>query len=746
MMSYSYQPVAVNHPPQRIESAPSYRSTHINKSLPSIAQLEDSIHPAQQVVYYSQIQQEHERSPIQQRPLHQIHQQHPQHSQHPQHPQHLQHPQHSQHPQNPPQHPQQHVSPQPQQQMLIRTSSPAPPPQYQTSYRNEQGQIMIPVNQIQQHQVTNEHMQQHPPHPQHHMIQPQPQYIQHQSPPHYQQAPQHQPHPHQQRPLHLQHHIQDAHIAHAPQHHQHPQHLQQLQHQIQKSQHPTQQGHHPVIVSNPLLSVNRINFPIYRVPQHVMLQITEEERKSIPSESDIGKRKYSTNIDERNFLTVFEYVVNNNWIIWDYYSGLVHLTGLWKAVGNAKADIVKLVDSSPELAFKVKRIRGGFLKIQGTWVPYDIARKLASKFCYSIRYALVPLFGEAFIDECLKPDERGFGQLRLNVEDEDEDGQKKKRRRRRKRKADVISGVPNMGQMSTEAVSQGVARPMMEHQPHNENDYQLRYQQVPVPTQQIEQDMKRRKQNGEIRSVPISPFSSESSTHPTPGYTGAPNSQLQSAFVPTTQKFTNVPRYANESHTQLPSIMNPVWKETQNLPPPLPLPSVVGERKDSLINGRETKEQTLSEPQNPTRISLPPLSPKIISNQSKGKRGMSIDSLITSSSSSGPGSTSTPVTSLSNSSSLLASSTTPTIKEESSAKGTGVFLPPISKQIPSSTYESVANPAERNSKSVVDSHYSLERKEEFRSAKRLPSLSSVSPDGIHSDAYCVTRPTAQFSQ
>lgn len=45
--------------------------------------------------------------------------------------------------------------------------------------------------------------------------------------------------------------------------------------------------------------------------------------------------------------------------------GYVHFTGIWKSLGNSKADIVKMVDSNPEL--KVKKIRGGFLKIQGTW-------------------------------------------------------------------------------------------------------------------------------------------------------------------------------------------------------------------------------------------------------------------------------------------------------------------------------------------------------------------------------------------
>ncbi|GMG55975.1 unnamed protein product [Ambrosiozyma monospora] len=81
------------------------------------------------------------------------------------------------------------------------------------------------------------------------------------------------------------------------------------------------------------------------------------------------------------------------------------------------------------LEFEVRRVRGGFLKIQGTWIPYAIAKQLASKFCYKIRYALIPLFGEDFVHLCLKPYEKGFGLLRLKVNDED---LKKKRTRRRR--------------------------------------------------------------------------------------------------------------------------------------------------------------------------------------------------------------------------------------------------------------------------------------------------------------------------
>ncbi|KAG7885628.1 hypothetical protein KL938_000660 [Ogataea parapolymorpha] len=186
-------------------------------------------------------------------------------------------------------------------------------------------------------------------------------------------------------------------------------------------------------------SPNPVRYPIRQIPPAVLARIPKEQQEIIPSVSSITKRKYSTSIDPRNYLTVFEYKINESWIIWDYSSGLVHLTGLWKAIGNSKADIVKLIDSSPELEPDLKRVRGGFLKIQGTWIPFELARKLAARFCYKIRYALVPMFGESFVDECLKPYEKGFGMLRLKVNDDD----LKKKRSNRRKKSISSASVPS---------------------------------------------------------------------------------------------------------------------------------------------------------------------------------------------------------------------------------------------------------------------------------------------------------------
>lgn len=144
-------------------------------------------------------------------------------------------------------------------------------------------------------------------------------------------------------------------------------------------------------------------------------------------------KKYSTSAlsTNMNYLTVYQYKVNNQYIIWDYDTGLVHLTGMWKASilnantsidtrcsvnsCNLKADIVKLVESTPK-RFQpyIKRIRGGFLKIQGTWMPYKLCRILAKRFCYNIRYELIPIFGPDFPEYCLKPNEVGFGELKFD--------------------------------------------------------------------------------------------------------------------------------------------------------------------------------------------------------------------------------------------------------------------------------------------------------------------------------------------
>lgn len=154
-----------------------------------------------------------------------------------------------------------------------------------------------------------------------------------------------------------------------------------------------------------------VRFPYHSVPPYMRT----DPLQYVPQPDDIQSRKYATSVDERNYLTVFEYQVNGQSVIWDYYTGYVHLTGIWKAIGNSKADIAKLLDISPQLEPVLRRVRGGYLKIQGTWLPYEVAYGLALRIAYHIRFSLVPLFGPNFPDQCLVPTDPRFGQLSLST-------------------------------------------------------------------------------------------------------------------------------------------------------------------------------------------------------------------------------------------------------------------------------------------------------------------------------------------
>ncbi|KAH9902401.1 DNA-binding domain of Mlu1-box binding protein MBP1 [Cubamyces lactineus] len=105
----------------------------------------------------------------------------------------------------------------------------------------------------------------------------------------------------------------------------------------------------------------------------------------------VTKARYITSNDPRGYIPVYEYPLNGQWIMLDMDDGYVLWTGIWKA------DIVKIIDSQPDLAAQLRRVRGGYLKIQGTWMPYEIALRLARRVAWPIRYDLVPLFGYATV-------------------------------------------------------------------------------------------------------------------------------------------------------------------------------------------------------------------------------------------------------------------------------------------------------------------------------------------------------------
>ncbi|KAK1219459.1 hypothetical protein PQX77_017831 [Marasmius sp. AFHP31] len=125
----------------------------------------------------------------------------------------------------------------------------------------------------------------------------------------------------------------------------------------------------------------------------------------------VTKGRYITSNDPRGYIPVYEYPLNGQWIMMDIDDGYILWTGIWKALGNSKADIVKMIDSQPDLAAQIRRVRGGYLKIQGTWMPYEVALRLSRRVAWPIRDDLVPLFGPTFPSTCLSPDQPGYGQV-----------------------------------------------------------------------------------------------------------------------------------------------------------------------------------------------------------------------------------------------------------------------------------------------------------------------------------------------
>lgn len=56
-----------------------------------------------------------------------------------------------------------------------------------------------------------------------------------------------------------------------------------------------------------------------------------------------------------------------------------------------------MLESQPELASQLRRVRGGYLKIQGTWMPYEVClSSVKMPLSFGLTYFLLgcPTFGE----------------------------------------------------------------------------------------------------------------------------------------------------------------------------------------------------------------------------------------------------------------------------------------------------------------------------------------------------------------
>ncbi|KAF2675534.1 hypothetical protein BT63DRAFT_450521 [Microthyrium microscopicum] len=101
-------------------------------------------------------------------------------------------------------------------------------------------------------------------------------------------------------------------------------------------------------------------------------------------------------------------------IYWDYMNGLVRMTNIFKACGFPKTTPNKALNTTPGLKGISHSITGGNLEAQGYWVPYKAAKALAATFCFNIRFLLVPVFGEDFMELCIPPGHKAFSRFDID--------------------------------------------------------------------------------------------------------------------------------------------------------------------------------------------------------------------------------------------------------------------------------------------------------------------------------------------
>ena len=54
--------------------------------------------------------------------------------------------------------------------------------------------------------------------------------------------------------------------------------------------------------------------------------------------------------------------------------------------------------------------------VSGYWMPFQAARAIAATFCYNIRWALTPVFGNDFPSTCLPPSDPGYAKFLIDRE------------------------------------------------------------------------------------------------------------------------------------------------------------------------------------------------------------------------------------------------------------------------------------------------------------------------------------------
>ncbi|RAH47236.1 putative APSES transcription factor Xbp1 [Aspergillus brunneoviolaceus CBS 621.78] len=102
-------------------------------------------------------------------------------------------------------------------------------------------------------------------------------------------------------------------------------------------------------------------------------------------------------------------------IIWDYTTGLVRTTGIFKCYKPwGKTLPAKVLNKNLGLKKVCHKLTGGVIESQGYYMPFGCAKAIAKKFCWHVRYAFTPIFGLDFPGQCLPPDHPEYRQWEID--------------------------------------------------------------------------------------------------------------------------------------------------------------------------------------------------------------------------------------------------------------------------------------------------------------------------------------------
>ncbi|CAO2655868.1 Nn.00g046710.m01.CDS01 [Neocucurbitaria sp. VM-36] len=173
--------------------------------------------------------------------------------------------------------------------------------------------------------------------------------------------------------------------------------------------------------------VGYVNFPPYESGDNQSLVLQHRKFQVYPLDeiSKKGVRHIPYNSDKKDFLDktgrdafeMFQYTYKRPGedkeyvVVWDYNVGLVRMTPFFKSCKYSKTVPAKALRENPGLKDISYSITGGALVCQGYWFPYQAAKAIAATFCYDIRWALTPVFGNDFPSMCLRPKDPNFAKF-----------------------------------------------------------------------------------------------------------------------------------------------------------------------------------------------------------------------------------------------------------------------------------------------------------------------------------------------